>query len=142
MNIINGISFYEHKETPGLGARIEEPEWRAKWSGIHSYDESGEVATGVTKAGNPKENWVDGISGATLTSRGVSNMIQFWLGDQGYKPYLDALRKKSGKTIDNAEKQAKQADSSQQPNRELEAKQAKKTTELAATLPLANGKEA
>ena len=142
MNTIKGISFYEHKETPGLGARIEEPEWRAKWSGIHSYDESGEVATGVTKAGNPKENWVDGISGATLTSRGVSNMIQFWLGDQGYKPYLDALRKKSGKTIDNAEKQAKQADSSQQPNRELEAKQAKKTTELAATLPLANGKEA
>ena len=142
MNTIKGISFYEHKETPGLGARIEEPEWRAKWSGIHSYDESGEVATGVTKAGNPKENWVDGISGATLTSRGVSNMIQFWLGDQGYKPYLDALRKESGKTIDNAEKQAKQADSSQQPNRELEAKQAKKTTELAATLPLANGKEA
>ena len=142
MNTIKGISFYEHKETPGLGARIEEPEWRAKWSGIHSYDESGEVATGVTKAGNPKENWVDGISGATLTSRGVSNMIQFWLGDQGYKPYLDALRKESGKTIDNAEKQAKQADSSQQPNRELEAKQAKKTTELAATLPIANGKEA
>ncbi len=66
MNTIKGISFYEHKETPGLGARIEEPEWRAKWSGIHSYDDKGDVATGVTKAGNPKENWVDGISGATL----------------------------------------------------------------------------
>jgi len=92
MNTIKGISFYEHKETPGLGARIEEPAWRAKWSGIESYDENGDVATGVTKAGNPKENWVDGISGATLTSRGVSNMIQFWLGEQGYKPYLDMLR--------------------------------------------------
>ncbi len=132
MNTIKGISFYEHKETPGLGARIEEPEWRAKWSGIHSYDDSGNVATGVSKAGNPKENWVDGISGATLTGRGVSNMIQFWLGDQGYKPYLDALRQKSGQTIDNAETaQQKSADNTAQP-----------TTELAATLPVANGKEA
>ncbi|WP_227428822.1 Na(+)-translocating NADH-quinone reductase subunit C [Psychrobacter sp. I-STPA6b] len=92
LNTIKGISFYEHKETPGLGARIEEPEWRAKWEGIESYDDSGEVATGVTKAGNHKDNWVDGISGATLTSRGVSNFIQFWLGDQGYKPFLDNLR--------------------------------------------------
>ena len=55
MNTIKGISFYEHKETPGLGARIEEPEWRAQWNGIHSYDDNGNVATGVTKAGNPKE---------------------------------------------------------------------------------------
>lgn len=123
MNTIKGISFYEHKETPGLGARIEEPEWRAKWSGIHSYDENGDVATGVSKAGTPRENWVDGISGATLTGRGVSNMIQFWLGEQGYKPYLDALREESGQTIDNADVQAAQS-----------------TTELAA--PVANGKEA
>ncbi len=135
MNTIKGISFYEHKETPGLGARIEEPEWRAKWSGIHSYDENGDVATGVTKAGNPKENWVDGISGATLTGRGVSNMIQFWLGEQGYKPYLDALREESGKTIDNADTQASQ---SKQPNNQT----AQPTTELAALQPVANGKEA
>ena len=132
MNTIKGISFYEHKETPGLGARIEEPEWRAKWSGIHSYDESGEVATGVTKAGNPKENWVDGISGATLTGRGVSNMIQFWLGDLGYKPYLDTLREESGQTIDNAEAQAQLSDDDA----------AQPTTDLAAKSPVANGKEA
>lgn len=131
MNTIKGISFYEHKETPGLGARIEEPEWRAKWSGIHSYDDEGNVATGVTKAGNPKDNWVDGISGATLTSRGVSNMIQFWLGDQGYKPYLDRLRKESGQTIDDESTQARQSKQTAQPK-----------TELAATLPVANGKEA
>ena len=132
MNTIKGISFYEHKETPGLGARIEEPEWRAKWSGIHSYDENGNVATGVTKAGTPKENWVDGISGATLTGRGVSNMIQFWLGEQGYKPYLDTLRKESGQAIDNAaDTQATQSTLSAQPE-----------TELAAKRPVANGKEA
>lgn len=131
MNTIKGISFYEHKETPGLGARIEEPEWRAKWNGIESYDENGEVATGVTKAGTPKENWVDGISGATLTGRGVSNMIQFWLGDQGYKPYLDSLRKESGQTLESANTQA---NSSTQP--------AQPKTELAALPPVANGKEA
>ncbi|MGA4440384.1 Na(+)-translocating NADH-quinone reductase subunit C [Psychrobacter pocilloporae] len=131
MNTIKGISFYEHKETPGLGARIEEPEWRAQWNGIHSYDDNGDVATGVTKAGNPKDNWVDGISGATLTSRGVSNMIQFWLGDQGYKPYLDMLRKESGQTLDDADTQANQSTSAAQLN-----------TELADTLPVANGKEA
>ena len=131
MNTIKGISFYEHKETPGLGARIEEPEWRAQWNGIHSYDDNGNVATGVTKAGNPKDNWVDGISGATLTSRGVSNMIQFWLGDQGYKPYLDMLRKESGQALDDADTQANQSTSAAQLN-----------TELAAALPIANGKEA
>lgn len=135
MNTIKGISFYEHKETPGLGARIEEPEWRAKWTGIQSYDESGNVATGVTKAGTPKENWVDGISGATLTGRGVSNMIQFWLGDQGYKPYLDALREENGQTVDSADTQANQ---STQPATQT----AQPNTELAALPPVANGKEA
>ena len=135
MNTIKGISFYEHKETPGLGARIEEPKWRAMWTGIHSYDENGDVATGVTKAGNPKENWVDGISGATLTSRGVSNMIQFWLGEQGYKPYLDLLREQNGQTLDSVDAQASQS-------KKPESKGAQPNNELAATLPVANGKEA
>ncbi len=139
MNTIKGISFYEHKETPGLGARIEEPEWRAKWSGIHSYDDSGDVATGVTKAGNPKENWVDGISGATLTGRGVSNMIQFWLGDEGYKPYLDALRQETGETLESSDAQARQSQAHQS---EYKTAQPITETELAETLPVANGKEA
>ena len=132
MNTIKGISFYEHKETPGLGARIEEPKWRALWTGIHSYDDNGEVATGVTKAGNPKDNWVDGISGATLTSRGVSNMIQFWLGDQGYKPYLDQVRKENGQTINNDKTQANQSKTTVTPP----------LTDLVAKRPVANGKEA
>ena len=92
MNTIEGISFYSHKETPGLGARVEESEWRAQWKGISAYDEQGNVATGVTKAGNHKENYVDGISGATLTGRGVNNFIQFWLSERGYKPFLDNMK--------------------------------------------------
>ncbi len=141
MNTIKGISFYDHKETPGLGARIEEPQWRAMWSGIHSYDDKGAVATGVTKAGNPKENWVDGISGATLTSRGVSNMIQFWLGDQGYKPYLDQLRKESGKTLADAEVKASQSPYKKL-GQDLHQQQAHPVTELVAVAPVAHGKEA
>ena len=58
-------------------------------------------------------------------------MIQFWLGDQGYKPYLDMLRKESGQTLDDADTQANQSTSAAQLN-----------TELAAALPIANGKEA
>lgn len=137
MNTIKGISFYEHKETPGLGARIEEPKWRAMWNGIHSYDDSGNVATGVTKAGNPKDNWVDGISGATLTSRGVSNMIQFWLGEQGYKPYLDHVREESGQTIDNT-----QAQQSTTQNPAQNQNKTYSVNELAAKVPAAYGKEA
>lgn len=105
LNTVKGISWYEHKETPGLGARIEEPEWREKWQGIHAYDENGEVATGVTKAGQSKDNWVDGISGATLTSVGVRNLIQFWLGDRGYKPFLDNLRGGTPDSVANAQTQ-------------------------------------
>ncbi|SNT71011.1 Na(+)-translocating NADH-quinone reductase subunit C [Psychrobacter sp. LV10R520-6] len=152
MNTIKGISFYEHKETPGLGARIEEPKWRAMWQGIHSYDESGAVATGVATSGS-KENWVDGISGATLTSRGVSNMIQFWLGEQGYKPYLDHVREETGQTIDNTDVQAKQVsyknlgqssyqNSHQNSRQNLAQQQTHPVTELASIAPAANGKEA
>ena len=141
MNTIKGISFYEHKETPGLGARIEEPEWRAMWSGIHSYDENGAVATGVTKAGNPKDNWVDGISGATLTGRGVSNMIQFWLGEQGYKPYLDQLREQNGKTLADAEVKASQSPYKKL-GQNLHQQQTHPATELVAVVPAAHGKEA
>ena len=87
LNTIKGISWYEHKETPGLGARIEEKEQRDKWKGVNSYDEQGNVAVGMGKG-----EVIDGISGATLTSKGVNNLVQFWLGERGYKPFLDNLR--------------------------------------------------
>lgn len=93
INTIEGISFYQHKETPGLGALIETPKWRALWTDKQAYD-GDKVITGVVKSGSPKPNpnYVDGITGATLTSAGVNNMIQFWLGERGYKPFLDNLR--------------------------------------------------
>lgn len=91
-NTIKGISFYSHKETPGLGALIEEDKFRGQFPGKTSYDENGNVAIAVQKAGLAKDNQVDGISGATLTTKGVNNFIQFWLSDKGYKTFLDNLR--------------------------------------------------
>ncbi|WP_296403445.1 Na(+)-translocating NADH-quinone reductase subunit C [Psychrobacter sp.] len=93
LNTIKGISWYAHKETPGLGARIEEKKWRDQWQGVPAYDKQGDVFVGVGK-GKP----IDGISGATITSRGVNNLVQFWLGDRGYKPFLEHLREGSSNT--------------------------------------------
>lgn len=92
LNTIKGVNFYQHKETPGLGSRITDEPWRATWVGKVLYDETGATKMAVTKAGTAKEGQVDGISGATLTIRGVNNLLQFWLSEDGYKPFLDNLK--------------------------------------------------
>jgi Na+-transporting NADH:ubiquinone oxidoreductase subunit C len=96
LTTIRGITFYEHKETPGLGGEVDNPRWKALWQGRKAYDDSGDVAIEVIKgqAGPPAEDpyEVDGLTGATITSRGVSNFVQFWLSEDGYGPYLDRLR--------------------------------------------------
>ena len=96
LNTIEGITFYEHKETPGLGGEVDNPRWKALWKGRHAFGEGGdepqiEVIRG--QAGPPAEdpNRVDGLSGATITSRGVSHLVRFWLGDDGFGPYLNGL---------------------------------------------------
>ena len=94
---VKGITFFQHGETPGLGGEIENPRWQAKWPGKKVYDEAGElrlhVVKGELRPGTPGADYaVDGISGATLTANGVSRMIQYWLGEQGYGPYLERLR--------------------------------------------------
>lgn len=96
-NTIVGLTFYEHKETPGLGAEVDNPAWKAIWDGKEVYSEEGEVAITVLKGkvdnNTPdREHKVDGLSGATLTSRGVHNLLRFWMGENGYKPFLDNLR--------------------------------------------------
>ena len=93
---IEGITFYEHGETPGLGGEVDNPNWKALWVGRKAYDESWQPAIEVIKgaAGPPAEDpyQVDGLSGSTLTSRGVTNLVQFWLGENGFDPYLQKLR--------------------------------------------------
>lgn len=103
LKTIKGLTFYKHKETPGLGAEVDNPNWKAKWPGRLAFDDSGVAAIQVTKgaAGSPEEapHKVDGLSGATLTSNGVTNLLQFWLGgplgETGFGPYLNGLREGS-----------------------------------------------
>lgn len=90
---IDGITFYKQGETPGLGALITEPSWQEKWRGVHPYNVHGEPNVVLSKRKNPdKRNEVDAIAGATLTSNGVQYLVNFWLGSQGYKLFLDHLQ--------------------------------------------------
>lgn len=95
-NTIAGLGFYEHGETPGLGGEVDNPRWKSQWPGKKVYrDGDAEIALkkGTVDRGSPDAPWqVDGLSGATLTSRGVTNLLQFWLGENGFGPFLDNLK--------------------------------------------------
>ncbi len=95
-NTILGLGFYEQGETPGLGGEVDNPRWKSKWPGKKVYRD-GKVQVHLIKGTvNPDSTdapWqVDGLAGATLTSRGVTNLVQFWLGDNGFAPFLDKLK--------------------------------------------------
>jgi len=93
---VRGITFYEHGETPGLGGEVDNPNWKALWVGRQAYDSDWQPAIEVVKgvAGPVAEDphSVDGLSGSTLTSRGVTNLVQYWLGENGFDPYLERVR--------------------------------------------------
>ncbi len=93
---IRGITFYEHGETPGLGGEIENPKWKALWIGRKAFDESWQPAIKILKGqGGPPDqdpHRIDALSGATLTSRGVQNLVNFWMGDSGFGPYIRKFR--------------------------------------------------
>jgi Na+-transporting NADH:ubiquinone oxidoreductase subunit C len=95
-NTVRGLTFYEQKETPGLGGEISNPRWQALWVGRKAYDAQWEPRLTVVKgrAGPPEKDAhrVDGLSGATITSQGVSHLVHFWLSREGYAPYLANLR--------------------------------------------------
>jgi Na+-transporting NADH:ubiquinone oxidoreductase subunit C len=95
-NTVAGMGFYEHGETPGLGGEVDNPRWKALWPGKEVYRD-GEAVLGLIKGsvdpGSPNaRHEVDGLSGATLTARGVSNLVQFWLGDKGFAQFLNNLK--------------------------------------------------
>lgn len=93
LNTIKGITFYEHGETPGLGGEVENPNWLAIWPGKQAFSGDGTVQIEVTKNVQPGSNYqIDALSGSTITSRGVTNMLHYWLSSEGFKPYLDRLR--------------------------------------------------
>ncbi len=96
LRTIRGLTFYEHKETPGLGGEVDNPRWKALWVGRLAFDQTLTPVITVIKglagpvADDPYS--VDGLSGATITSRGVTNLLRFWLGPDGFEPYLTWLR--------------------------------------------------
>jgi Na+-transporting NADH:ubiquinone oxidoreductase subunit C len=114
-----GLNLYDQAETPGLGGEVVNPKWKALWKGKKVYNfsgkevhesnlsekgqtiELGEVALGLVKGtvdpSKPgSEYQVDALAGATLTSRGVSNLVQYWMGKEGYGIYLAKLRSGRG----------------------------------------------
>jgi Na+-transporting NADH:ubiquinone oxidoreductase subunit C len=95
---IQGLTFYQHAETPGLGGEVDNPAWKSQWEGQKLYNEQGEPAAQVYKGSAPSGNpyAVDGLSGATITSRGVEKLLRYWSSEDGYGPFLDEL-KQNGK---------------------------------------------
>jgi Na+-transporting NADH:ubiquinone oxidoreductase subunit C len=88
-----GLAYYKHAETPGLGGEVDNETWKEKWNDKQVFDSDWKVRLEVAK--NASGNYqVDALSGATLTSNGVSNMLLYWLGEPGYGPYLKSLLEK------------------------------------------------
>lgn len=95
---VEGLGFYEHKETPGLGGEVDNPRWKEQWEGKRIYGNDLDqveirLVKGEIQPGAPDADYrVQGLSGATLTTRGVQNMLEFWMGEQGYAQFLRNLR--------------------------------------------------
>lgn len=91
---VKGITYYDQGETPGLGGEVENPNWRAQFVGKKVLDDNGQPALKVMKgAARPGDDYaVDGLSGATLTSKGVQNSFDFWMGELGFGPFLKNVR--------------------------------------------------
>ena len=96
-NTVIGLSFYEHAETPGLGALIDTAEWKAQWRG-KLVNDGAVVRLGVgprrIEPGSDEAVYqVDALTGATWTGVGVNNLLHYWLGTDGFGPYLTKFRR-------------------------------------------------
>lgn len=96
-NTVLGFGFYDQAETPGLGGEVDNPNWKASWEGKKVYNSDGEavlqLAKGSVDSSDPQADYrIDGLSGATLTARGVTQLVQYWLGDNGFGSFLSHLR--------------------------------------------------
>ena len=97
MNTVGGITLAHAGETPGLGARITEPGVQARYVGKTIFDESGDLVAVEMQKGEGKDyssqpHQIDGMSGATITGKGVNSMLKDYLGY--YEAYIES--KKSG----------------------------------------------
>jgi Na+-transporting NADH:ubiquinone oxidoreductase subunit C len=115
---VQSINFYDQAETPGLGGEVVNPKWRALWKGKKVYAETDQPAMdkgtiedadigepalalikGVVDNERPGSQYqVDGLAGATLTSTGVTNLVRYWMGKEGFARYLSKVRVKGAKS--------------------------------------------
>ncbi len=104
LNTITGVAFDHAAETPGLGAEIKDnPAFGKQFEGKKIYDGDQYVSVDVVKGGakDPMHE-VDGISGATITSVGVAEMLESDL--KKYKPYFEKLMKKTSMLMGKSQK--------------------------------------
>jgi len=88
-NTVYGASFDHEAETPGLGAEINRPPFRQEFIGKKFFNpENKFVSIAVVKAGKQAQgqDYVDGISGGTITSAGVNEMLKSSIG--AYEAFL------------------------------------------------------
>ena len=91
LETVAGISFYKHGETPGLGAEIEKPWFLSQFTGKKLYANGAPTDFRVLKPGAElDESSVDGISGSTMTSKGVQALIQ--RDAAAYADYFNKIR--------------------------------------------------
>jgi len=102
LETIAGASFDHKQETPGLGARIATAEFQQRFVGKKIYDEGGKLVSVIVQKGEKgggqksidafadQPHKVDGMSGATLTARGVNNMLKNYLA--AYIPYFEKIK--------------------------------------------------
>jgi len=100
-NTVKGFSFYDHGETPGLGGEVDNPLWKQQWLGKKLFDQEGKLAIKVLKGKVNKSSpnavyRADGLSGATLTTVGIDNLMHYWLKDHGFGKYLEKLKSRGG----------------------------------------------
>lgn len=109
---IRGITFYQHGETPGLGGEVDNADWKAVWKDKNAFSTSDiekatpdslpvptiQVAKGLVMPETAgAEHKVDGLSGATITSNGVTALVRYWLGPDAFGSYLHQLRTEHAK---------------------------------------------
>lgn len=88
---VTGLKFYEQGETPGLGGEVDNPRWLELWNGKQMMSDAGLPVLKLVKGGAQKPTEVDALSGASMTTQGVQAMLNYWLSNDGFGPFLARL---------------------------------------------------